>query len=292
MIAADPIVMDPGSPEWVRCMTASKVAAVLGLSPWQSRFSLWYEMAGAVEHQAGTPQQDRGHYLEDGVARWVADQHGLMLRPGGCWRNRERPWQVASPDRLVVDAVVEVKTSADWEAWGPDGTDEIPAYYRTQAVWQCDTLGVDTCYVGVLLPRLELRSYVIHPAPGEAEYIRDECRAFLDSIEAGQPPDVDKHSETYRVLRALHPDIDGTDAELPAAVATAYARAVLGLRVAEDEHVRCRNEIAQHMGSAQRARYNDWTVAIRQPGPTRVPFVKAGTTRALRATAEEESNDG
>lgn len=302
MTAADPIVMDPGSPEWVRSMTASKVAAVLGLSPWQSRFSLWYEMAGAAEHQAGTPQQARGHYLEEGIARWVADQHGgLNLEPGLCWRNRARPWQVASPDRRNVRhwpvpdetlAVVEVKTSADWEAWGPDGTDEIPAYYRTQAVWQCDTLGVDTCYVGVLLPRLELRSYVIHPAPGEAEYIRDECRQFLDSIEAGQPPDVDKHSETYRVLRALHPDIDGTDAELPADVATAYAHAVLGLRAAEDEHVRCRNEVAQHMGSAQRARYDGRTVAIRQPGPTRVPFVKAGTTRALRATAEEESNDG
>ena len=26
----------PGSPEWQRLMTASKVAAVLGLSPWQS----------------------------------------------------------------------------------------------------------------------------------------------------------------------------------------------------------------------------------------------------------------
>jgi hypothetical protein len=135
MVDADPIVMDPGSPEWIRCMTASKVAAVLGLSPWQSRFSLWYEMAGAVEHQSGTPQQARGHYLEDGVARWVADQHGLTLAPGGCWRNRTRPWQVASPDRLVTSlmqqqtggtgyripsAVVEVKTSTDWEAWGPD----------------------------------------------------------------------------------------------------------------------------------------------------------------------------
>jgi predicted phage-related endonuclease len=139
MIAADPIVMDPGSPEWVRCMTASKVAAVLGLSPWQSRFSLWYEMAGAVEHQAGTPQQARGHYLEDGVARWVADQHGLThIAPGGCWRNRARPWQVASPDRLVLPydrAVVHVSAAMEVKTSGQLRTSTCGAVTRSLSTW-------------------------------------------------------------------------------------------------------------------------------------------------------------
>jgi hypothetical protein len=37
-VNADPISLVPGSAEWLREMTASKVAAVLGLSPWESPF--------------------------------------------------------------------------------------------------------------------------------------------------------------------------------------------------------------------------------------------------------------
>lgn len=298
MLAAEPISLQPGSPEWLREMTASKVAAVLGLSPWESRFSLFYRMAGGLPEEPQTPELARGHYLEDGVARWLADAYDLNMTPGGCWRNRSRLWQVASPDRLAVDAisdtelrphaVVEVKTAAKFEDWGPDGTDEVPPYYRAQAVWQMDTLGVPRCYMGVLLPFLELRGYVIEPEPGEAEYIREECREFLDSLEAGDPPDVDDHDATWTALRNLNPDIVDEDSLIDDVLAFDYARAVLQLKKAEAEHILRRNQLAQHMGLARRAVYDDRTLAIRQPGPTGVPFVKAGTARALRAITEEE----
>lgn len=307
---ADPIVLEPGTPEWLREMTASKVAAVVGLSPWQSRFSLWYEMNGVVPHQSGTPEMDRGHYLEPAVCSWLADQYGLVLAPGQCWRHRERPWQVASPDRLAVGlgtdrahiggaegealAVVEVKTDAGGkEEWGPDGSDEIPPGYRVQAVWQCDTLGLPLAYVGVLLPRLEFRGYVIEPAPGEAEWLRTEARAFLDSLAAGDPPDVDMHSATYNTLRVLHPQIapKGSaeeDVDVPPSLAVPYARSVLGLRAAEDEYNLRRNELAAHMGTHRRAVYDQRTLAIRQPGPTGTPYPKAGTARVLAAISMEE----
>src|SRR5215213_7291573 len=100
MIAADPIVLEPGSSEWLRELTASKVAAVLGLSPWDSPFSLWYAMATGVDLQRPTAAMERGHYLEPAICAWLADRFELATRPGGCWRNHERPWQVASPDRL------------------------------------------------------------------------------------------------------------------------------------------------------------------------------------------------
>ena len=32
----------PGSDEWRKYMTASKIAAVMGHSPYESRFSLWH----------------------------------------------------------------------------------------------------------------------------------------------------------------------------------------------------------------------------------------------------------
>lgn len=311
VLAADPIDLEPGSPEWLREVTASKVPAILGLSPWESRFSLFYRMAGAVPEEPQTPEQARGHYMEDGIARYVADQYGLELAPGGCWRNRARPWQCASPDRLAgfgwhwdparpgdehtppgivctADAVVEVKTAADFELWGPDGTDEIPAHYRAQAVWQCDTLGVPVCYMGVLLPYLELRSYVIRPAAGEAEFIREQCLAFLDTLTAGEPPDVDATDATWSTLRALHPDIGG-DVDVPPELAAGYAQSLLDLKTAKAEYALRRNLLAEHMGSARRARLAERTVAIRQPGPTGIPYVKPAPDRALWAVLLEES---
>jgi putative phage-type endonuclease len=313
VIPADPIELYPGTDEWVREMTASKVAAVLGLSPWQSPFSLWYEMAGAIEHAGPTTAMQRGHYLEDAIARWLGDQHGVELLPGLCWRSRTRPWQVASPDRLVLKgswppdgghehwsdqyaAVAEVKTAADFEHWGPDGSDEIPVYYRAQAVWQMDTLGLDTAYVGVLLPRLELRSYVLHPAPGEAEFIREKARAFLDSLAAGDPPDVDTHSQTYAVLRKLHPSIvaegtEGWQVDLPLPLARGFAQSVFGLREAEDEFNLQRSRVARYMGDAARGVYEGRNVALRLPGPKGTAYVKAGTDRVLAAVAEKEDED-
>jgi putative phage-type endonuclease len=301
--------LDPGSEAWLREMTASKVPAVLGLSPWESRFSLWYRMAGLVPAQDETAAMARGNYLEDAVARWVADQHRLVICEGLTWRNKARPWQVASPDRRVLDmsrpigqgtvAVVEVKTAADWEPWGRDGTDEVPVYYRAQAVWQCDTLGVDTAFMGVLLPRLELRSYVVHPAPGEAEFIREECRAFMDSLAAGQPPDLDHHKETYATLRSLHPRIGGGEVEVSEAQAAAFASALLCLRAAEDNWNLERSRMAQVMGDAKSAAVEGRVIANRQPAPkTGEPYVAATRSKrllaefaALHPTTTEETDD-
>ena len=67
----------PGSAEWSRRMTASKVAGVLGLSKWASPYSTWLRMKGLLPSDDGRNMSDkaRGHYLEDGVVRWWIDQH-------------------------------------------------------------------------------------------------------------------------------------------------------------------------------------------------------------------------
>jgi putative phage-type endonuclease len=290
--AADPIELVPGSPEWCAEMTASKVAAVLGLSPWDSPYSLWYQMAGQVDRGIETVNQTRGHYLEPAVAAWVADQYDLRLTDGRCWRNRARPWQVASPDRLALDhphgwtddgptanAVVEVKTAASWEQWGPDGSDEIPPYYRVQCIWQMDTLDLDTAYVGVLLPGLEFRGYILHPNPGEPEFIREQARAFLDSLAAGDPPDVDSHSQTYKTVRALNPDIEERDAEIPLDLAHRYRAAVMDRRAADVAEADATSRLALAMGTAHNAVVTDGDrtlkLAYRQTNGRGDPYVKA-----------------
>ena len=58
--------LEPGSAAWLQRMSASKIAAVVGLSSYQSRFSLWHRMAGLVEqeHGLGSGSNGRGDLFE------------------------------------------------------------------------------------------------------------------------------------------------------------------------------------------------------------------------------------
>jgi putative phage-type endonuclease len=309
MLAADPVDLTPGSAEWMGAMTASKVAAVVGLSPYVSHFTLWHVLAGNLPpDDAQTPAQRRGHLLEDAVAQYVAEEHGLHLVPGGSWRNRDRPWQAATPDRLSVDlaypaqldhlgapghrpicdAVVECKTAADFEDWGPDRTDQVPAYVRAQVLWQLDTLGLQRGYVGVLLPYLSFRSYVIEANPGEADWLREQAVAFLATVADGIEPDIDTHGSTYPTLRQLHPDIEQRTVDVDAALADRYVSAVLALRAAKREEAAAKTLIAHAMGNARSAVHATTGVLIarRESKNGGLPYVKAADNPIITPTEE------
>jgi hypothetical protein len=204
---------------------------------------------------------------------------------------------VASPDRLAwttgsgeyVDAVVECKTAANWESWGPDGTDEIPAYYRAQVVWQCDTLGLDTAYVGVLLANLEFRGYVIHPTAEEIDLVRAEARDFLDSIAADEVPDIDAHGATYTVIRTLHPEIDRDQVlEVDEELAVEFVSAVMASRDAEEAKNLAVNRLADAMGTAHKATAWGRKIAHRQTNGRGSPYLKPAPTLP---TPPEETPD-
>lgn len=289
--------LKPGSDEWMQRMTASKVSAVLGLSPWESRFSLWHRMAGLMPKQEDTDQTRRGHYLEAAVADWFADQHSkdMVLRPGRAWAHKDREWQAASPDRLIdtaeprgpsawevkTEALLEVKTTAVDDEWGAAGTDEIPPYYRCQVMWQLDTLSLPTAYVAVLLPRLEFREYRVDYNADEAAYLRSECRAFLDSLPGGpaeQRPDLDGHAQTYMTVRVLNPEVDG-DTSVPGPLAREYVAAVQELRAATTRHDLARVQMADHMQTARRALWDGKSIATRRAGRNgAAPYVQAANT--------------
>ena len=69
--------LDPGSPGWLRLMTASKVAAILGVSQWDSPRSMWHRMRNELPAEPQSTVQSRGHYLEPAVLAWWADQRDV-----------------------------------------------------------------------------------------------------------------------------------------------------------------------------------------------------------------------
>lgn len=283
--------MEPGSDQWLQVMSASKVAAVVGLSPWESRFSLYHRMKGLLG-DGGNDATRRGIYLEDGVAAWFADQHtDWRIERTGTWLHRDRPWQAASPDRLGIlpdgsIELVEIKTAGEATEWGAAGTDEIPTHYRPQVIWQLDTLGLQRCHVAVLLPFLQFRAYTVDYNPDEAAYLRDEAAAFLDDLAHDRLPPIDGHTATYQAVRELHADIDEVAVDVPDDIAEPYLAALAAERDIAAEKRRTAALLLAHMGTAKDAYYRSRRIASRQAkGLDTTPYLCAARGAADRRSA-------
>ena len=88
----------PGTPEWRRMITASKVPAILGISRYRSQFAVWHEMAGLVE-PAEKPR-DRmtwGHVAERSLSDWwLYKNPGWKLNP-----RRNGTYEIAYTDESL-----------------------------------------------------------------------------------------------------------------------------------------------------------------------------------------------
>lgn len=300
MTTAVPVgTFKPGSDEWHAARQAglggSEIAAVLGLSPWVSRFSLWHLKSGLIDPQASNPGMEWGTRLEDAIAGKFAEVHPeFSVWPSGTWRHKDRPWQIANPDRLIctderrsvggeADAIYEGKTahSMDSYAWGREGTDEIPVYYRCQVLWYLDVFSYQRCHLAVLIGGSDYREYTIVHDEAEAAMMRGEAELFLATVAAGDRPDIDDSEITYQTIRELNPNIDGNDAELPEDLALHYMQACQDYKAAEADKRQAAARVLDRMGSAKYATFNGARIAQRVANGDRKPHLRpAGDRRA------------
>jgi len=285
--------MKPGSPEWLKRMSASKISAILGFSVYDSPLSMWHKMNGTIPPDPDTNITRRGHYLEPAIRAWFSDQHPdwRIDHPCGTWVNTDRPWQSASPDGIVdlpsdePRRILECKSATnDWE-WGEPGTDEIPLGYMAQVQWQLDTLGLDIAHVAVITSFLDFREYVVTARPDDAAYLREQAQLFLASLREGVQPTLDGHDQTYQAIRKLHPLIDGTDYELDVELAAAYVDALAKFKDAEAAKTYATSRVAAAMGMAKRARFAGTPYAYRQAKKAdgSIPYLVAAKGLVQRA---------
>lgn len=292
------------SPEWLAArrlgVSASDIAAVLGLSPWQSPFSLYWSKVNGWEADEN-PDMYTGRMVEPAVASWFAHEHAeLMVRPGGFYASSVRPWQLVTPDRLLYVpcigcdgtgrdkfvgmpicpdcdgcgvkhgtepvAVLECKWVAySWDGWGEPGTDDVPIYYRTQVLQAIDVMGVDEGHLAALGPD-GFRSYLIHRDEKDLRVMREAGRRFHERLLAGEPPPLDDaHTATLRTLKRLHPSIDPDvdDAQVDVDLAEGYRRARAARARAESLVDRYEIRLREAIGDGRRAMCNNRLVASR-----------------------------
>lgn len=265
----------PGSDEWRTTISASKVAGLLGLSPWATARKLYHTMRGDIPPDPGNDATRRGHYLEPAVLAWFRDRHPDMVH-GDTFtaRHPDHPEWTCTPDATADDDLVEIKSAADAYEWGRQGTAEIPAGYLAQTAWQMIVTGARRVWVPIITGRLEFREYVVEwdDIAGDVPVILDRVREFQHHLATGTPPAWVGADTEYHVVKALHPDLVDEAVTVPAAVAFEYAAALIAEDDAKARAVRAKAAVIEHSRGARKILAPDGTqIAYRSGGKGNAP---------------------
>ena len=287
----------PGTDEWKKKITASKVASVVCKSPWTSKFALHADMTGRYEPDPINPDVlEAGNILEPAVADWYARHHpGVEVRE--CKKRNTPVWWVdpanedfaATPDRILVDkktgevtALLEIKTARVASEWGEEGTDEIPEHYRLQALWQMRCTGVRTVIFAVLHAGLRFATYRVEYDRDDVYELTDAATDFMESVRTGRTPDYREEPgafSTYEVLRHYFPECNGEAVMLSDDLVYRTRRAKRLKRLAARAEAVVKNELTAVMGNASAGvDYANRTVARRSQRKTPKGFSRPWVT--------------
>ncbi len=275
----------PGSPEWLKIITPSKVPSILGISRWKSQRELWLEMAGIIEPapitEAKQDDFDYGHAVELAAREYWLYKANRGLPDGTGWRlsrgevqmlNTALPFDnLATVDlRASIGSkrrCVEVKKSRSLEEWGDDGSGVVPQDYAAQVMTQMLITGWHEQADLVLWPQFGMpRIYVVEWDQDVADWIVERCVAWSASLAANEPPPLDDSVSCYEAIRRLHPDIDGSEVEVPPALARQVLDWHRELGQTEKTARSRKTELLELMGEAKTAVCDGIKIAGRQPG--------------------------
>ena len=182
---------------------ASDAAAILGVSRWKSPLDVFNEKMGITQSGPKEEHQQWGLLLEDAISARYVSITNKRVRKIGLVRSKEHPLLYAHPDRIVIGepGLVEIKMSRS--SW-----DEVPIYYKTQAIQQMMCSGREWVDFAVLvfgqrflipIPRVERDRSI------EADFAAELEEWWQRHIVGKEPPAMDGGDAGRRYLRAMYP---------------------------------------------------------------------------------------
>lgn len=243
---------------------ASEIGVIMGASKWTSTYALWWRKK--LDWRLPTTEaQTWGHLVEDPITALFANEMAGHLyiakplcHPYSLWRHEAYGWAMCTPDRLAVtdrgDVVpVEIKSDEGGPGWGEPGTDEVPAQYRYQALWQAFVFGAAGTYV-VRKRGSGRRRMVWYWVPYDEEATLSMLVAaadFLSSIEAGAEPDPDGSAATTEMLQAVNAVMVGSHTSIDHLLYAEWSQARENKRAAIEQDRLLSNQMRAAMGTAE-----------------------------------------
>jgi putative phage-type endonuclease len=240
---------------------ASEVAAIFGVNPWESPFTLYQKKRGELPPEPESEPMEWGKRLEAVVAQafsektkrktWEHPLGGMLLR------SKEHPWLLATPDYeqrakgFATDGLLECKTAGaqfleDWK-------EDVPVYYQIQVQQQLLVTNRKYASVACLIGGQQFKYKHVARNAAFLKKLVEKTRTFWHMVEIGEPPPVDASDSTIDTLKQMK--ADGRIITLPKDVLVWHDKLVLAAeerKKFEEEEKMCKNTIASLLGTASR----------------------------------------
>lgn len=230
---------------------ASDAAAILGVSKWRTALDVFNDKMGISGPDKKQEHQQWGLLLEPALAARYTQDTGRRLRRIGTARSKDHPLLYAHPDRVVLGepGLVEIKVS--YRRW-----DEIPIYYKTQAIQQLICTDREWVDFAVLEggQRFNPDWRYERNRDIEADFIAELEEWWQRHIVGKEPPEMDGGKGGLTYLRKTYPaNLAGTEVVATASMLPTIDR-YRGTRAnreqAEREEERLKQEVMRLIGDA------------------------------------------
>lgn len=304
--------------EWLKArkelVTASRVAALLGLSPFEDAIDVYVDMLTPPVPDVDHGLQDPvtwGKALEKAVAETAAKHYGWELRMGGALLvSRKHPRIGATLDAEIKEfgeaLTYEGKTTAAWRwhDWDEE-TGEAPDHVLIQKQTQLIVTDAPRGYVCCLIGGNRFSKIAVEPLSDLQALIVEAVDEFVEQLVRLDPPPVTHRSR--EALGKLYPQDDGGIVSLTRE-AVEWTQEIQNisaqrqaLKIQEDK---LRNMIRLAVGSASYGLLPEpvggkgcWKNVVEAKGArvlraVKAPFAKGQPKRArLVAVTEQEFSD-
>lgn len=244
--------------EWLalrsKYIGGSDAAAVVGLNPWVSPYSLWAEKTGKAPSFSGSLATEVGTYLEDFVAKKFEAETGKKVRKANqSFLNRQYPFAIANIDREIVgeNAGLEIKTTSELNLKRFKGG-EYPAQYYCQCVHYMAVTGKSRWYLAVLIGNREFVWFVIERDEAEIAALMATEADFWKLVKEGTPPGIDGTQATTEAINTIYSESSESKVDLYSYASVLDQYIALGKQIKELEEMRDEyaNKVKAFMGEA------------------------------------------
>ena len=185
---------------------SSDVSAILGLSTYDSPYSLWEQKTGRAP--LDPPADDRteelrywGNRLEPVIREETARSlEADIIKPDVAYRSNEHPHMIANLDGWAPDleALFEAKNTdsrngALWEG-------QVPDHAELQVHHSASIIGADRAIIAGFIGGNRMRIHEITINPTIVDIILDAEARFWEHVTSDTPPPVDGHIRTMEAL--------------------------------------------------------------------------------------------
>ena len=192
----------------------SDAAAVVGLNPFSSPYSLWAEKTGKVPPFEGNLTTDVGTFLEEFVARKFSEISGKKVRRvNQSLINDRYPFAIANIDRDVVgeDSGLECKSTSALSTKRFLGG-EFPTNYYCQCVHYLGVTEKSRWYLAVLVGNKEFKIYQITRLADDPVPVWCESSVYVNDDEISALMTSEMVFWYEHVQKDIPPALDGTAA--------------------------------------------------------------------------------